>query len=54
MANSQMIGTCEYCNQEYCQECTDAPDWLEYCSVRCETLAKKESEELTCQPKNEP
>ena len=41
MANSQMIGLCESCGQDYCQECTDAREWERYCSRACENFAKK-------------
>jgi len=35
--NNKMIGRCENCNQDYCQECTDdGCDWKRFCSLACE------------------
>lgn len=35
--NNKMIGKCEMCSQEYCQECTeDVTEWQRFCSPRCE------------------
>lgn len=36
MTNSKMIGRCENCNQDYCQECSNAKFWDRYCSKDCE------------------
>lgn len=45
MANNKMIGRCEYCGQDYCQECSDHEEWEKYCSEECAKEAKKEEEE---------
>ena len=36
--NNKMIGRCEFCGQDYCQECTTGNgfDWKTYCSAKCE------------------
>ncbi len=34
--NSQMIGSCKNCEQDYCQECTNAEHWQDFCSKQCE------------------
>jgi len=44
MAYSTMIGKCELCKQNYCQECTDATKWQQYCSQRCQDEAEKEQQ----------
>lgn len=34
---NKMIGKCEWCNQDYCQECTeDVTEWQKFCCSLCE------------------
>lgn len=39
--NSKCIGTCENCDQAYCIECSDAEEYLRFCSKVCEWENKK-------------
>ncbi len=35
--NNKMIGHCENCDQDYCQECTEGTEeWQRFCSESCE------------------
>lgn len=36
--NNKMLGKCEWCGQDYCQECTDfeVKVWQKFCSTLCE------------------
>jgi len=43
--NSKSIATCEWCDQAYCQECTDAHDWKRFCSQECEVEHNNGKEE---------
>lgn len=36
MANSKSINTCAFCDQPYCQECSDAEAPFQYCSKTCQ------------------
>jgi hypothetical protein len=34
--NSKFIGVCRHCDQDFCQECSNAKDYSNYCSKSCE------------------
>ena len=34
--NNKMIGRCENCDQDYCQECSENGNWQKFCSDKCE------------------
>lgn len=33
--NNKMIGKCKYCDDYYCMECSEHPEWKDYCSNDC-------------------
>ena len=39
-----MIDNCEYCGELFCQNCTDAKEWMKYCDTGCENARKKQIE----------
>ncbi|MGA2433945.1 MAG: hypothetical protein ABSG25_01530 [Bryobacteraceae bacterium] len=34
--SNKMIGTCKYCDENYCMECSTNKNWKEFCSDECE------------------
>jgi len=42
--NSRSIATCANCEQLYCLECSDADDYLRYCSEKCQREHEQEHE----------
>jgi hypothetical protein len=44
MPNCKSIAECAYCNDYYCQECTDAKNWQKYCCDECEEFARADAE----------
>ncbi len=51
--NNKMIGKCELCEQDYCQECSgDDYEWRRFCSPRCDREAAEQlAEESARKPK---
>lgn len=44
MADSKAIGNCLNCGQNYCMNCSDAQQYPEYCSQKCEDENKDNPE----------
>lgn len=42
MDHNKLIGSCEYCNQDYCQECTEFQGWERFCSPLCRDDQERE------------
>ena len=51
--NNQMIGKCELCRQDYCQECSDFEGWEEFCSKLCRDEFRAD-EESHSDPQEDP
>lgn len=43
--NNKLIYTCTYCDEVYCGECSTNKDWKNYCSEKCEELARIDKKE---------
>lgn len=44
MPKSTLICVCKYCGSSFCTECSDAVEWFNFCSEKCEEEAKTEKE----------
>lgn len=43
--NNKMIGRCDNCGQDYCQECTEGvTKWELFCSTSCEAEFEEAAE----------
>jgi hypothetical protein len=42
MSNSKSIGRCTWCDEYYCMECSDAEDYVNFCSKQCEEESREE------------
>lgn len=42
MPNSTSISICRYCGSHFCTECSQATEWYEFCSQKCEDASSEE------------
>jgi|FreactcultuFSWF8_1027224.scaffolds.fasta_scaffold06630_3 hypothetical protein len=40
------IYKCEWCQQDYCGDCTSAEEWQRYCSIKCESEVEIEEKKV--------